>query len=55
MNPVKTFKNCKTESLIEQSRKLCKTLGFRSAAGLLRNKGYSLEATMWLLCRKGAV
>lgn len=30
---------------------IAKSLGIKSAAGFLRNNGFSLEASLWLLCR----
>ena len=31
---------------------ICRSLGVRSAAGYLRNRGYSLDAALWLLARR---
>lgn len=52
MNHIKTFKNGNTQSTIEQARAVAKNLGMRAGAGLLRNKGYSLEATLFILLGK---
>lgn len=55
MNPVKTFKNGNTQSLIEQARAVASNLGVPASAGMLRNRGFSLEATLWILFAKEAV
>ena len=37
---------------ITKAKKLKNQLGYRSAAGYLRNRGYSLEASLKILCGK---
>lgn len=37
---------------INKARKLSKQLGFRAAAGYLRNRGWSCEAALFILCGK---
>lgn len=37
---------------IAKAKKLKNQLGYRSAAGYLRNRGYSLEAALKILCGK---
>lgn len=37
---------------IAKAKKLSKQLGYRSAAGYLRNRGYSLEAALKILIGK---
>ena len=49
MNRIKTFKNGNTQSTIEQARAVAKNLGMRAGAGLLRNKGFSVEAAIYIL------
>lgn len=51
MNPVRNFKNGNDQSFIEQSRAVMANLGIRAAAGMLRNKGYSVEAALWILLK----
>ena len=38
---------------INKAKMLTTQLGYRAAAGYLRNRGYSLEASLRILCRKG--
>ena len=49
MNHIKTFKNGNTQSTIEQARAVAKNLGMRAGAGMLRNKGFSVEMTIYIL------
>jgi hypothetical protein len=51
-NNVRSFKNGNTQSTIEQARAVAKNLGMRAGAGMLRNKGYSVEATLFILLGK---
>ncbi len=37
--------------MFKRALELKRSLGARCAAGYLRNRGVSIEATMWLLCR----
>lgn len=39
-------------SQIIKARKLSTQLGFRAAAGYLRNRGWSCEAALFILCGK---
>ena len=39
-------------SHIGKARTLAHQLGMRSAAGYLRNRGWSCEAALWILLRK---
>lgn len=48
-NTVRSFKNGNTQSTIEQARAVAKNLGMRAGAGYLRNKGYSVEAAIYIL------
>ena len=52
MNSIRTFKSGKTQSTIEQARAVAKNLGMRAGAGMLRNKGYSVEMTIYILLGK---
>lgn len=52
MNTIRTFKNGKSQSTIEQARAIAKNLGIRCASGFLRNKGYSVEMTLFILLGK---
>lgn len=38
--------------MFKRAIELKRTLGVRCAAGYLRNRGVSIEATMWMLFRK---
>ena len=49
MNHIKTFKNGNTQSTIEQARSVAKNLGMRAGAGMLRNKGFSVETALFIL------
>ena len=51
-NTIRTFKNGNTRSTIEHFRKVHKNLGIRCAAGMMRNKGMSLEAALYVLLGK---
>lgn len=35
-----------------KARFIARTLGTRTAAGFLRNRGWSFESALWVLCRK---
>lgn len=48
----KTIKTADRMKHIKKARQLVKQLGMRSAAGFLRNKGWSIDATMFILCGK---
>lgn len=48
-NTVRSFKNGNTQSTIEHAKKLSSNLGIRCAAGFLRNKGFSVEAALFIL------
>jgi hypothetical protein len=37
---------------IEKALFLKRILGTRCAAGYLRNRGYSIDGALWILCRK---
>jgi hypothetical protein len=37
---------------IEQARSIQKSLGVKFAAGYLRNRGFSLDAALWVLFQK---
>ena len=52
MYHIKTFKNGNTQSTIEHARAVAKNLGMRAGAGMLRNKGYSVEMTIYILLGK---
>jgi hypothetical protein len=52
MNTIKTFRNGATQSVIEQARSISKTLGTRAGAGFLRNRGYSVEGSLFILLGK---
>lgn len=49
MNNIKVFKNGKSQSTIENARLLAKNLSIRCAAGYLRNRGFSVEAAIYIL------
>lgn len=49
MNTIRKFKNGKTQSTIEHARAVAKNLGMKAGAGMLRNKGYSVEAAIYIL------
>lgn len=49
MNAIKQFKNGNSQSTIEHARAISKQLGMRSAAGFLRNNGFSVEASLFVL------
>lgn len=40
------------QAQITKAKKLVKQLGVRAAAGYLRNRGWSLEASLWIICGK---
>jgi hypothetical protein len=40
----------KRQKEIKKAQSLVKQLGIRSAAGYLRNRGWSVEAALYLLC-----
>lgn len=40
---------------IEQARSISKSLGFSVAAKYLKVRGWSIEATLWFLCKREAV
>ena len=48
-NKVRSFKNGNTQSTIEQARAVTENLGMRAGAGMLRNKGFSVEAAIYVL------
>lgn len=48
-NSIMTFKNGSSRSTIEHARAVQKQLGTRSAAGMLRNRGWSVEAALFVL------
>jgi hypothetical protein len=48
-NPIRTFRNGNDQSFIEQARAVSRNLGIRAGAGMLRNKGYSVEAALFIL------
>lgn len=52
MNHIKTFKNGNTQSTIEHARAIAKNLGMKAGAGMLRNKGFSVEMTLFILLGK---
>ena len=35
---------------IRKARAIRKSLGIRAAAGFMRNRGWTVEATVWVLC-----
>lgn len=47
-NTVKIAHSTSNEHIIK-AKKLANQLGVRSAAGYLRNRGYDLKDTMWIL------
>lgn len=47
-NDVKIAHSASNEHIIK-AKKLANQLGVRSAAGYLRNRGYNLKDTMWIL------
>lgn len=47
-NTVKIAHSASNEHIIK-AKKLANQLGVRSAAGYLRNRGYDLKDTMWIL------
>ena len=51
-NNVRSFKNGNTQSTIEQARAVAKNLGLAAGAGMLRNKGFSVEAAIYVLLGK---
>lgn len=40
------------QAQIIKAKKLVNQLGVRAAAGYLRNRGWSLEASLWIICGK---
>lgn len=52
MNTIRKFKNGNTQSTIEHARAVAKNLGMRAGAGMLRNKGFSVEMTLFILLGK---
>ena len=40
------------QAQIIKAKSLIKQLGVRAAAGYLRNRGWSLEASLWIICGK---
>ena len=51
-NTIRQFKNGGSQSFQEQARAVMKNLGVSVAAGMLRNKGYSVEACVFILLGK---
>jgi hypothetical protein len=47
-NDVKIAHSASNEHIL-RAKKLANQLGVRSAAGYLRNRGYNLKDTMWIL------
>lgn len=43
------------QAQIIKAQKLIKQLGVRAAAGYLRNRGWSVEAALWIICGKSAI
>jgi hypothetical protein len=51
MNTIRTFKNGNSISVIEQSRSIKNSLGTVVAARYLKGKGFSVEASLFILCQ----
>lgn len=43
------------QAQIIKANKLINQLGVRAAAGYLRNRGWSVEAALWIICGKSAI
>lgn len=43
------------QAQIIKAKTLINQLGVRAAAGYLRNRGWSVEAALWIICGKAAI